>query len=58
MTRRRATLNAATLFSGVCLMLGTPGALVIEAMELLAIYGVGVLGFAAWVSRDAYLRHQ
>ncbi len=54
MTRLRAALSAAVLFGGVCLMLGTLGAMMIEAGKVLAIYGVAVLGFATWVSRETY----
>jgi hypothetical protein len=55
MTRLRATLTAAILFGGVCLVLGGLGAMMIESARVLMVYGVGVLGFAAWVSRDTYL---
>jgi len=45
---------AAILFGGVCLMLGTLGAMMIESGKVLSIYGVAVLGFATWVSRETY----
>lgn len=54
MTRPRAILNAAVLFVGVCLMLGVPGAMVIDSGKVLAIYAAAVLGFATWVSRETY----
>ncbi|WP_114186158.1 hypothetical protein [Microvirga aerophila] len=54
MTRFRATLMAAILFGGVCLMLGTLGAMMIESGRILSIYGVAVIGFAAWVCRETY----
>jgi hypothetical protein len=54
MTPLRATLTAAILFGGVCLMLGALGASMIESGKVLAIYGVAVLGFAAWVARETY----
>jgi len=54
MTRPRAILNAAVLFVGVCLMLGVPGAMMIDSGEVLAIYAAAVLGFATWVSRETY----
>ncbi|MBM1173531.1 hypothetical protein [Microvirga arabica] len=54
MTRLRATLMAAILFGGVCLVLGGLGAMMIESARVLAVYGIGVLGFAAWVSGDTY----
>jgi hypothetical protein len=54
MTRSRAILTASILFAGVCLMLGVPGAMMIESGQVLAIYGVAVFGFAAWVSRETY----
>ena len=54
MTRSRAILTTTILFAGICLMLGVPGAMMIESGQVLAIYGVGVLGFAAWVTRETY----
>ena len=56
MTRFRATLMAAILFGGVGLMPGTLGAMMIESGRVLSIFGIAVLGFAAWVSRDTYQR--
>jgi threonine/homoserine/homoserine lactone efflux protein len=47
---------AAFLFGSVCLMLGALGAAMIESVRVLSIYGVAVLGFAAWVCWDAYQR--
>jgi hypothetical protein len=52
MTRLRAILKHALLFGGVCLVLGVLGAMTIESGKVLGIYGIAVLGFAAWVSRD------
>lgn len=54
MTRSRAILTAAILFGGMCLMLGTLGAMVIEAGNVLAIYCAAVLGFSTWVARETY----
>jgi hypothetical protein len=54
MTRSHAILTAAILFGGVCLMLGTLGAMMIESGNVLLIYGTAVLGFATWVSRETY----
>jgi hypothetical protein len=54
MTRFRAILNAAILFGGVCLVLEALGAMMIASGKILVIYGVVVLGFAAWISRDTY----
>ena len=54
MTRLRAILMAAILFSGVCLVLGTLGSMAIESRTVLSIYGIAVLGFAAWVSWDTF----
>jgi len=54
MTQFRAILNAAILFAGVCLMLGIPGAMMIDSGKVLAIYSVAVLGFATWLSWDTY----
>jgi hypothetical protein len=54
MTRSRAILTAAILFGGVCLMLGIPGAMLIESGNALLVYGAAVLGFATWVSRETY----
>jgi hypothetical protein len=54
MTRVRAILTAAVLFGGVCLVLGTLGAMAIESGRALGIYGIAVLGFASWVSWDTY----
>ena len=54
MTQSRAILNAAILFAGVCLVLGTLGAMMIGSGKVLAIYSVAVLGFATWVSWDTY----
>jgi hypothetical protein len=45
---------AAFLFGGVCLVLGALGAMAFESGRVLSIYGIAVLGFAAWVSRDTY----
>ncbi|EIM26785.1 hypothetical protein [Microvirga lotononidis] len=58
MMRFRATMMAAILFGGVCLMLGTLGAMMIESGRILSIYGIAVLGFAAWVSRDSFQRNR
>lgn len=54
MTHVRAILTAGILFVGVCLVLGILGAMVIESGKVLAIYGIAVLTFAAWVSWDTY----
>ena len=54
MMRSRAILNAAILFGGVCLMLGTLGAMMIESGTVLAAYAAAVLGFATWVTRETY----
>ena len=54
MTRVRAILTAAILFSGVCLVLGTLGAMAIESGRVFGIYGIAVLGFASWVAWDTY----
>jgi hypothetical protein len=54
MTQFRAILNAAILFVGVCLMLGVPGAMMIDSGKVLAIYSIAVLGFATWLSWDTY----
>ncbi|QRM35965.1 hypothetical protein [Microvirga sp. VF16] len=54
MTRLRAILMAAILFGGVCLVLGALGAMIIESGRVLGIYGMAVLGFAAWVSWDTF----
>jgi hypothetical protein len=35
-------------------VLGGLGAMMIESARVLTVYGVGLLGFAAWVSRDTY----
>ncbi|WP_262269307.1 hypothetical protein [Microvirga yunnanensis] len=54
MTRLRAILMAAILFGGVSLVLGGLGAMTIESGRDLGIYGIAVLGFAAWMSWDTY----
>jgi hypothetical protein len=45
---------AAILFGGVCLVLGTLGVMMIDSERVLMVYGLGVLGFATWVSQDTY----
>ncbi|MBM6581717.1 hypothetical protein ILT44_16080 [Microvirga sp. BT689] len=54
MARLRAITIAAIQFGGVCMMLGSLGAMTIESGRVLTVYGAAVLGFAAWVARETY----
>jgi hypothetical protein len=54
MTRYRAVFTATVMFAGLCLILGVLGAMFVADGRVLAVYGVAVLAFATWVSRETY----
>jgi hypothetical protein len=54
MTRIRAAVNAALVFAGICLMLGSFGALLVETNKAILLYAGSVIVFASWVTRETY----
>ena len=53
-TRPRAALLAAVMFAGLCLALGMLGSMFVADGAILAIYGIAVTAFAAWVAKETY----
>jgi positive regulator of sigma E activity len=58
MTPYRSAFAAVFLFAGICLMLGTLGAMLILSGKVLAIYSVAVCAFAGWISWNTYQASQ
>ncbi|WP_046862174.1 hypothetical protein [Microvirga massiliensis] len=57
-TRPRAALLAAVMFTGLCLALGVLGSMFVADDSILAIYGIVVTAFAAWVAKETYQDYQ
>jgi hypothetical protein len=53
-TRLRAALLAAVMFAGLCLALGVLGSMFVADGAILAIYGITITAFAAWVAKETY----